>query len=193
MECLHTTGFHRRLRTSGVPTFRRWWRWAKISYSLQLHNVGGWSAWWPFCQACIGRIGISASVYFTLFGSLELMYSVQNSATRNASSQLKLLQRHTSLRPSHFLYVTDDAEGRPLLSTPLTPISKSLTQAVCGYLLDSMFWVHRIEIRARTSCLCPRLQKGRHFPSVALALQNLPPCGGTTYQSMTAVCFTGIE
>lgn len=125
MECLHTTGFHRRLRTSGVPTLRRWWWWAKISYRLQLRNVGGWSAWWPFCQACIGRIGISASVYFTLCGSLELMYSVQNSAARDASRQLKLLQRHTSLRPSHFLYVTDDAEGRPLPSTPLTPIWSS--------------------------------------------------------------------
>jgi hypothetical protein len=41
------------------------------------------------------------------------MYSVRNTAARDAASQLHLLQRHTSLRPRHFLHVTDDANGRP--------------------------------------------------------------------------------
>lgn len=163
-------GFHRRHRTSGVPTSRRWWRWATINHRIQLCNAAGWSRWWPFCQACTGWTSISASVCFILCGSLEFTCSVWNTAAWDAASQLHLLQRHTSPRPRHFLDVTNDADGRPLLSMPLTPIwssqnhctfsvlvgqtshlQRTRTQSVCGYLLDSMFLAHRIETTAWTS------------------------------------------
>jgi hypothetical protein len=134
--------------------------------------------WWPSCQSCTGRTGISASISFILCCSLEFMYSARNTAARDATSQLLLLQRNTSLRPRHFLDITDDANRRPLRSTPLTPIwpsqthctssvligqtshlQRTRTQSVCGYLLDSMFWVHRIETTARTSSFLHALSK----------------------------------
>jgi hypothetical protein len=124
------------------------------------------------------------------------MYSVRNTAARDAASQLHLLQRHTSLRPRHFLHVTDDANGRPLPSTALTTIwsfqshctssflvgqtshlQRTRTQSVCGYLLDSMFWANWDN--SANLFLCSRLQKGRHFPSVVLALQCLQLCRKT--------------